>query len=83
MKFVNAYVKTKAVAAKYLFHVIKCEWDARNWGSVITSTLWTIICIIGGLLVEPVTLIANAILWKKTPDAQKFIDEFMDAFVID
>ena len=83
MKFIKAYVKTKCIAARYMFHAIKCTWDERNWGMAIMGTLWAMICIVCGLAIEPITLIANAILWKKTPDAEKFINEFMDAFVID
>ena len=83
MNFINTYVKTKFVAARFLFHAIKRAWDERNWLAVILTTLWTMFCIIGGILLEPICIVSNAIAWKVRPEVRDSADRIMDEFAID
>lgn len=68
MNFIRTYFGSKIGAIGRLLDITQDAIDQRIWLAVILTTLWTVVCTIGGLLLFPIDIIYSAIKWYKCPE---------------
>ena len=83
MRFINVYFNTKIGAIGTLLEVTKDAWDNRVWLAVVLMVLWTMFCIIGGMLLLPIDIIYSAIMWYKRADFREMMEELMEEMVLE
>lgn len=78
MSFIHAYFGAKIGAVGKLIELTKDVWDNRLWLAAVLIVLWTMFCIIGGIMLMPIDIIWCAIMWIRNPLAREVMEDVAD-----
>ena len=82
MEFIKTFFNAKIRAVGSLFKLTKEAWDVRLWSAVALMILYTVVCIIGGMILLPLDIIWCAILRYKDPDCRYAIKKLEDEMTV-
>lgn len=83
MRFIKLYFNIKLEVIERLLETTKDAWDNRVWLAVIGLVLWTMFCIIGGMILLPIDIIYSAVMWHKHDDFREMMEEIEEELVFD